>query len=47
MATSNGRYRGVRRNQLWLSLRVAAVNLVTLLGLGLHHDSGWKVRVTA
>lgn len=37
------RYRGVKRNQLWLSLRVAAVNLVRLMGLGLHHDGGWKV----
>ncbi|MGH8902283.1 MAG: transposase, partial [Egibacteraceae bacterium] len=41
------RYRGIKRNQLWLSLRVAAVNLVTLLGLGLHHEGGWKVRVAA
>jgi DDE family transposase len=37
------RYRGVKRNQLWLSLRVAAVNLTTLLGLGLHYDDGWRV----
>ncbi len=41
------RYRGVKRNQLGLSLRVAAVNLVTLLGLGLHHDGGWKLYATA
>lgn len=39
-------YRGVKRNQLWLSLRVAAVNLTTLLGLGLHYDGGWKVSAT-
>lgn len=41
------RCRGVKRNQLWSSLRVAAVNLTTLLGLGLHHDGGWKVYATA
>jgi Transposase DDE domain len=40
------RYRGVKRNQLWLSLRVAAVNLVGLMGLGLHYDGGWKVYAT-
>ncbi|MGH8887341.1 MAG: transposase [Egibacteraceae bacterium] len=40
------RYRGVRRNQLWLSLRVAVVNLTTLLGLGPHYDGGWKVPAT-
>ncbi|MGH8904494.1 MAG: transposase [Egibacteraceae bacterium] len=40
------RYRGIKRNQLWLSLRVAAVNLVTLLGLGLHHEDGWKLYAT-
>ncbi len=39
-------YRGVTRNQLWLSLRVAAVNLSRLLGLGLHHEGGWKVHAT-
>lgn len=40
------RYRGIKRNQLWLSLRFAAVNLTTLLGLGLHYDGGWKVHAT-
>jgi hypothetical protein len=40
------RYRGVQRNRLWLSLRVAAVNLTTLLGLGLYYDGGWKAPAT-
>jgi IS5 family transposase len=36
------RYRGLARNQLGLSLRVAAINLRRLIALGLdHHDSGW------
>lgn len=39
------RYRGVKRNQLGFSLRVAAVNLARLLALGLHHEDGWKVRL--
>jgi hypothetical protein len=35
-------YRGVERNQLWWSLRVAVVNLRRLLVLGLaRHDHGW------
>ena len=37
------RYRGVRRNQLGLSLRVAAVNLRRLVHLGLDYDSGWII----
>ncbi len=35
------RYRGVRRNQLGLSLRVAALNLRRLVNLGLDHDGRW------
>jgi IS5 family transposase len=35
------RYRGVARNQLGLSLRVAAVNLRRLVTMGLDHDGGW------
>ena len=35
------RYRGVVRNQLGLSLRVAAINLRRLVNLGLDHDGGW------
>jgi hypothetical protein len=35
-------YRGVERNQLWWSMRVAAVNLRRLLVLGLaRHDGAW------
>ena len=35
-------YRGIQRNALWWSLRVAAVNLRRLLVLGLaHHDGVW------
>ena len=37
-------YRGITRNQLWLSLRVAAVNLRRLLTLGLQPTTtGWTV----
>jgi IS5 family transposase len=32
------RYRGVERNDAWLHLRVAALNLRRLLALGLAHD---------
>jgi hypothetical protein len=36
------RYRGIERNQLWWSVRVAAVNLRRLLVLGLaRHDGAW------
>ncbi len=38
------RYRGVRRNQLGLSQRVAAINLRRLVNLGLHRQDGtWAV----
>jgi len=39
------RYRGVERNQLWLTHRAAALNLRRLLVLGLHHDhtNGWAI----
>jgi Transposase DDE domain len=33
-------YRGIQRNQVWWSLRVAAVNLRRLLVLGLAHQDG-------
>jgi hypothetical protein len=37
-------YRGIQRNGVWWSLRVAAVNLRRLLALGLaRHDDGWVV----
>jgi len=35
------RFRGVARNQLGLSLRIAAINLRRLVNLGLGHDGGW------
>jgi IS5 family transposase len=35
------RYRGVSRNQLGLSHRVAAINLRRLVNLGLDHDGRW------
>jgi hypothetical protein len=35
-------YRGIGRNELWWSVRVAAVNLRRLLALGLaHHEGAW------
>lgn len=37
------RYRGVERNQQWLSTRLAAINLRRLLNLGLHDDNGWAI----
>jgi hypothetical protein len=38
------RYRGVSRNQLWLSNRVAALNLRRLVNLGVHHNGeGWAL----
>jgi IS5 family transposase len=38
------RYRGVERNQQWLSTRVAALNLRRLVNLGLDHDAnGWSI----
>lgn len=35
------RFRGVKRNQLGLSLRIAAINLRRLVNLGLDHDGEW------
>jgi hypothetical protein len=38
------RYRGVARNQLWLSHRVAAINLRRLVILGVTRDpTGWAL----
>jgi len=38
------RYRGVERNRIGLSTRVAAINLRRLLNLGLHHGpTGWAI----
>jgi Transposase DDE domain len=35
------RFRGVERNQLGLSLRIAAINLRRLVSLGLDHNGDW------
>jgi IS5 family transposase len=37
------RFRGVERNQLGLSLRIAAINLRRLLNLGLEYEAGWTL----
>jgi len=37
------RFRGVERNQLGLSLRIAAINLRRLLNLGLDFDGEWTL----
>lgn len=39
------RFRGVERNQLGLSMRVAALNLRRLIALGLHRQDGWALVV--
>jgi IS5 family transposase len=41
------RYRGVERNHLGLTLRVAAINLRRLINLGLDHDGGWVLAPAA
>ncbi len=38
------RFRGVERNQLGLSLRIAALNLRRLVNLGLMRDGEWQIR---
>lgn len=40
------RFRGVERNQLGLSLRIAAINLRRLINLGLAHNGGWILSTT-
>jgi IS5 family transposase len=37
------RFRGVERNQLGLSLRIAAINLRRLVNLGLVNNDGWRL----
>ncbi len=39
------RFRGVERNQLGLSLRIAAINLRRLVNLGLEHDGEWILKM--
>jgi IS5 family transposase len=36
-------YRGVARNQHWLALRAAAINLRRLVNLGLDYNHGWTI----
>jgi Transposase DDE domain len=36
------RFHGVEKNQLGLSLRIAAINLRLLVNLGLINDGGWR-----
>jgi hypothetical protein len=40
------RYRGIERNDAWLQIRVAALNLRRLLALGLSFENGWKIAPT-
>ncbi len=40
------RYRGVERNDAWLKLRAATLNLRRLLALGLVFDGSWKLSST-
>lgn len=37
------RYRGIARNNAWLRLRVAALNLRRLINLGLRNNDGWAL----
>ena len=37
------RYRGIERNDAWLKLRVATLNLRRLLALGLVLDGSWRI----
>jgi hypothetical protein len=37
----------VKRNQLGLSLRVAAVNLTRLCNLGMRYNGGWQIPTAA
>lgn len=37
------RYRGIEKNDAWLQLRVATLNLRRLLALGLVHDGDWRI----
>jgi transposase len=37
------RYRGIERNDAWLQVRIAALNLRRLLALGLSFEGGWRI----
>ncbi|NNN10215.1 MAG: IS1182 family transposase [Acidimicrobiaceae bacterium] len=41
------RFRGVEKNQMGLSTRVAAINLRRLINLGLVHDGAWRLASTS
>jgi len=41
------RYRGIRKNNEWLLLRVAALNLRRLANLGLSNEQGWVLNSTS
>jgi hypothetical protein len=38
------RFRGVEKNQIGLSLRLAAINLRRMVNLGLDNDGEWLLR---
>ena len=40
------RFRGVEKNKLGLSMRIAAINLRRMVTLGLDHDGTWQLRTT-
>ena len=40
------RFRGVEKNQMGLTTRVAAINLRRLINLGLVHDGAWRLVTT-
>jgi IS5 family transposase len=40
------RFRGVEKNQMGLTTRVAAINLRRLVNLGLDHDGAWRLATT-
>jgi IS5 family transposase len=40
------RFRGVEKNQMGLTTRVAAINLRRLINLGLVHDGAWRLATT-
>ena len=45
-SSRRARFRGVERNQMGLSTRVAAINLRRLINLGLVHDGAWRLATT-
>ena len=43
MTTGAFRYRGIERNEAWLKVSVAALNLRRLLALGLDYNGTWAL----